>query len=202
MADTLEPSNAATTPWRILCVWLSIGTQSFGGGSAALVRHEAVDRQRWLDDSEFVRYWALCQVTPGINLLGLTVLIGRRVGGSVGVVLALLGLLLPSVAITVVITALYTHFENVPAVKAAVRGVIPATVGVGLATAAKLAVPLLDAGRREGKTSLAVACALLVGGAIAVSKLPVVLVLCAAGAIGGLFQFGRSRMLASGRDTP
>ena len=79
--------------WLFLWIWLSLGSQSFGGGTAtlALIRREVVERREWMDDSEFVRDWALCQIAPGINLLGLTILIGRRLRGFPGVVLAQLG---------------------------------------------------------------------------------------------------------------
>ncbi|HEX6632163.1 MAG TPA: chromate transporter, partial [Gemmatimonadaceae bacterium] len=70
--------------------------QSFGGGSATLylIRRAAVTRNRWLTDEEFARYWGICQIAPGINILGLVILIGWRVAGAAGIALALGGLLL------------------------------------------------------------------------------------------------------------
>lgn len=183
------------SPGTILRVWLRLGVQSFGGGAAtlALIRRAVVDEHRWLTDAEFVRAWALCQVAPGINLLGLTVLIGRRLAGGVGVALCLLGLLLPSVAITVLLTACYARFRDLPAVHAAVRGVIPATVGIGLVTAYQMAFPLLAAGRREGHGRLLLGLALLAGSGLVVAALhlPVVGVLCAAGAVGALVHWAQ-----------
>ena len=179
----------------ILRVWLSLGIQSFGGGAAtlALIRRAVVERHGWMTDAEFVRDWALCQVTPGINLLGLTVLIGRRLAGAAGIAVCLLGLLLPSVTITVLLTACYGHYRDLPAVRAALRGVIPATVGIGLVTAWGLARPLLAASRREGKGTLPLSLALLAGsGAVAAFwHPPVVWILCAAGSAGALFHWRR-----------
>ena len=180
---------------RLLCVWLSLGVQSFGGGAAtlALIRRAVVERHGWITDAEFVRDWALCQVTPGINLLGLTILIGRRLAGGAGIAVCLLGLLLPSVTITVLLTAFYGHYRGLPTVRAAVRGVIPATAGLGLLTAWSLARPLLAASRREGRRSLTVGLGLLVvsGVAVAVWRPPVVLILCAAGLAGAGFHWRR-----------
>jgi chromate transporter len=186
-------NNAESPSLRqLFWIWLSLGAQSFGGGTAtlALIRREVVERQLWMDDSEFVRDWALCQIAPGINLLGLTILIGKRMRGVPGVALALAGLLIPSTAITVVITAFYAHFRDNIEVQAALHGIIPATVGVGFLTAFKMAWPLIIDSRRQGLAPLLVAIGLLLGSAltIALFGVPVVLVLLAAGALGGLFQ--------------
>ena len=119
---------------QFLTVWLGLGIQSFGGGAAtlALIRRAVVDKYGWLTADEFTRDWALCQVSPGINLLGITILIGRRVLGIPGIVIALFGLLFPSCLITVLITAAYAKVHNLAVVRAALNGIIPATVGIGV----------------------------------------------------------------------
>ena len=179
----------------ILRVWFSLGLQSFGGGSAtlALIRRAVVEQHGWITDAEFVRDWALCRVTPGINLLALTVLVGRRLAGIPGVFICLLGLLLPSVTITILLTACYSQYKELPAMRAALRGVLPATVGLGLLTAYQMTVPLLAASRREGQGTLLIGIFLLVVGGLieAVWHLPVVWVLCAAGVTGALFHWQR-----------
>ena len=69
---------------RLLVVWLSIGLQSFGGGASTfmLIERVVVREQGWLTEAEYVRDVALAQVSPGINILGVTILIGRRLGGA------------------------------------------------------------------------------------------------------------------------
>jgi chromate transporter len=180
----------------LLRIWLSVGIQSFGGGSATLylIRRAAVTRHGWLTDEEFTRYWGICQIAPGINILGLVILIGWRVAGAVGVALALGGLLLPSAAITMALTAVYSSIKQVPVVQAALRGVVPATVGLGLLLAYSMARPLLALSRREGRTSLAVSSALLLGSmlSVALTRAPVVAVLWGAGALAALAQSRRA----------
>ena len=113
-------------------------------------------------------------------------MIGRRLGGAGGVFLSLLGLLLPSVTITVLMTAGYAHLQHRPIVQAALHGVIPATVGLGLLTAFNLARGLFDlkAAPRDFGTGLA----LLVGSGLllAIWHLPVILILCGAGMVGAV----------------
>jgi chromate transporter len=144
-------------------VWLAVGLQSFGGGMAtlALIRRGFVEERGWITEEEFTRFWAICQLAPGINLISFAILIGRRLGGAGGVAAALVGMLLPSAAITVAMTAAYASIRDSAQVKAALRAVIPTTVGLGLATAIKMAVPLVKQARRSGAATLIAALSIL-----------------------------------------
>ena len=128
--------------WLLLRVWLTLGLQSFGGGGAtlALIRREVLERRGWVTEEAFTEDWALCQLAPGINLTALTILLGRRIAGARGIVLCLLGLLLPSVLVTVVLTAFYAPVRDSVLVKAALRAIVPASVGLGLLTAFQMVV--------------------------------------------------------------
>src|SRR5262245_15892302 len=79
---------------RLFWIFTVIGAQSFGCGSATLylIRRVSVERHGWLTDEEFTRYLGICQIAPGINILGLVILIGSRVSGVSGAVLSLCGL--------------------------------------------------------------------------------------------------------------
>ncbi|MBC8103776.1 MAG: chromate transporter [Cytophagales bacterium] len=197
---TVEETEAAAPPvssLRFLGIWLLLGAQSFGGGSVvlAMIRRAAVEEYGWISETEFNRDWALIQLAPGINLIALTILIGRRVLGRKGVALALAGLILPSAFLTVLLTALYVRFSGRAEVRAALRGVLPVTVGLGLRTAWLMALPLLRGSARESQGSFVLSLFLLLGsGAAAVVwvGLPVVLLLCGAGAIAALHRLLRT----------
>lgn len=205
METQSSPQRATSTIGGILkptlrqffLVWLGLGVQSFGGGAAtlALIRTAVVDRHRWLTSDEFTRDWALCQVSPGINLVGITILIGRRVHRIPGIVLALFGLLFPSCLITVLITAGYAHVHNLPIVRRALCGIIPATVGIGLVTAYQIAAPLVMAAWKEGRVNVVFAVLVMVvcAAAVAILRPAVVVVLCGAGLSGALFQWAWER---------
>ncbi len=199
-----NPSHPGLLP--LLRDWLSIGVQSFGGGSVTryLIYQATVDRRRWVSDDEFTRYWAICQMTPGINLLALTTLIGWRLRGPLGVAVCLFGLLFPSVTVTLLVTAVYATIQGLPLVQAALKGIVPATVGLGLIMSWKLAEPILVTARREGRGSF-VAYALILALCIvlaAVTHLPVMLLLVLGGALGALYHWraegGRQKAGAQG----
>lgn len=190
------------TLWLLLWIWFLLGVQSFGGGMATLylIRRATVERYQWLTAAEFTRDWALCQAAPGINLLCMTILIGRQVAGLAGAVVALVGLLLPSVTITILMIALYADLRNLPVVQAALHGVVPATVGMGLLLTTNMARPLLAASHRESRTSLVVSVLILVGSTLAVVlwETPVILVLISAGTLSALTMW---RQAAQGKAT-
>jgi chromate transporter len=176
-----------------MLVWSRLGVQSFGGGTAtlALIRRAVVDELHWITAEEFTTYWALVLMVPGINLLGLTVLIGKQIGGTKGVAIALFGLLFPSVTITILLTALYSKVQHSHSVVSALSGVIPATVGVGLFTSLQIAFPVLKNCTKRGAKSLTIALALLLGSAAieAAAHWPVVAILLTSGALGAATQF-------------
>ncbi|MBX0326172.1 chromate transporter [Oscillochloris sp. ZM17-4] len=177
---------------ELFTAWLALGAQSWGGGSATLlmIQREVVERRGWMRAEEFTQAWAICQIAPGINLLGLTILIGWRLRRAPGAAVAILGLLLPSVSLTALLTAIYASIREQPLAEAALRGVVPATVGLGAILSWQLGCPLLRDSRREGPGSLAVSLALLIGSGAAVLLWhpPVILILLGSGALGAITE--------------
>jgi chromate transporter len=200
---SLVDNPRAPSSALLLRVWLGLGVQSFGGGATTLylIRRAVVDRYGWISDDEFTRVWAVCQVAPGINLLCLTILIGWRLRRVRGIIVALAGLLLPSVVITVLLTMLYARIQGLAMVQAALRGIVPATVGLGAVLALQLALPLLRESRREGSISFAAGVVLLaaVVAIAAVSRVSLIWLLIGGGIFGAL-TFGR--YAAPRRDEP
>src|SRR5262245_39244856 len=174
-------------------MWAVVGAQSFGGGSATLylIRRVAVERHRWITDEDFTRYWGICQIAPGINILGLVILIGWRVAGAPGALLSLAGLLLPSAAITVALTSIYSGIREAPLVRAAIAGVVPATVGLGLLLGVTMARPLLKGAERDGRASTIVAVVVLLGSTIVAAGglVRVLVILWGAGTLSAIAQW-------------
>lgn len=197
------PPLSPPASWFLLRVWLLLSLQSFGGGPTTLVllRHAVVHQHHWMTDEEFARDWAICQVCPGINLFCITILVGRHVAGIRGIFLCLLGLLVPSVSVTVLITAFYARICDLALVKAALQAVIPASVGLGLLAAVDIARAPLRESKREGAGWVWFAVLLLVGSGAALLLLhpPVVLILAGAGILSGAASRMRQKAAEEGR---
>jgi chromate transporter len=196
---SVTPASGATSipSWDLFRIWFSFGLASFGGGASTLflIRRAAVEQYGWMTEAEFTRDYAVCQLTPGINILALTILIGRRCAGARGIILALAGLLLPSVTITIMLAATYSYIQQFAAVQAAVRGIIPATVGLGAILCWRMGQPLLRQSQREGRTALFVSSLILIGSPLVAFffEPPIVLILLGAGAIGAIARLAMQR---------
>lgn len=158
--------------------WLTIGATSFGGGSATqlLIQQHFVEKLKWLTPAEFAEDWAVVQFAPGINLLAIAILIGRRVGGAAGIALSMLGMLLPAAGITIVMTALYTRVRDLPQIAGALRGITPALVGMSLAFTWRLLKPPMQSLQTRGRGPFAIGIVLILTTlAMTASGLPVLL---------------------------
>ncbi len=177
--------------WQLFRIWASIGLQSFGGGASTtfLIQRAFIEKHKWLSMEEFTHLWNLCILTPGINLIALTILIGRKLGGPWGIAISLAGLLLPSAGITCLLTVGFKTVENLPAVQAILRGVVPATGGIMLLVGFNFALPLIRRGYKEGVLFLLASSVLMIACALAVIllKLSVIVVVLGAAFLGGLF---------------
>ncbi len=182
--------------WQLFRIWASVGLQSFGGGASTtfLIQRAFIQKHKWLSMEEFMHLWNLCILTPGINLVALTVLIGKKLGGTWGIVVSLAGMLLPSAAITCLLAAIFKQIEHVAAVQAVLRGVIPATGGIMLLVGLNFALPLIRRGYKEGVLYLLVSSVLTIACALTVIllKLSVIVVILGAAFLGALFFSSRS----------
>jgi chromate transporter len=187
----MERQDPRPSTWQLFRIWAGVGLQSFGGGASTtfLIQRAFIEKHKWLSIEEFMHLWSLCLLTPGINLVALTVLIGKKLGGTRGIVASLAGMLLPSAAITCLLAALFKQIEHVAAVQAVLRGVIPATGGIMLLVGLNFALPLIRRGYKEGflyllgSSLIMITCAL----AVILLKLSVVIVVLGAVFLGALF---------------
>lgn len=185
----LQNPNPGT--WKLFRLWATIGLQSFGGGASTtfLIQRTFTEKYTWLTMEDITRFWSLCILTPGINLIALTVLIGRKLGGTWGIVASLAGLLLPSAIITCLLTALFTQIEHVAAVQAVLRGVIPATGAIMLLVGVNFALPIFRRSYKEGIFYLTGSIVVILACFLAVIllKLSVIAVILGAVLLGALF---------------
>jgi len=180
--------------WQLFRIWVGVGLQSFGGGASTtfLIQRAFIEKHKWLSMEEFAYFWNLCVLTPGINLIAVTVLIGRKLGGAWGIAVSLAGMLLPSALITCLLTVGFKSVEHIAAVQAALRGVVPATGGIMLLVGLNFALPLIRRGYKEGVFYLLVSGVFIIACTLAVIflKLSVIVVILGAAFL-GTFLFGR-----------
>lgn len=199
----MENQKPQISAWRLFLIWASIGLQSFGGGASTtlLIQRAFIEKRKWMTIEDFTEFWSLCILTPGINLIGLTILIGRKLGRGPGIFASLAGLLLPSATITCILTALFQQVEHLAAIQAALKGVIPATGAIMLVVGLNFALPIIRKSYKEGIFSLLASSIIIVLCTLAVIllKLSAIAVILAAIFLGALLFSPKTAPLQSER---
>jgi chromate transporter len=128
------PAVVSVTLASLFITFLIIGATSFGGGIIAYLRNSLVTQKAWLTDVEFMELVSISNTLPGLNATNMAILVGTRLGGVLGAILALLGMCLTSFVFMVVAGLLYGAHGNHPLVIAALKGSAAAAVGLLAAT--------------------------------------------------------------------
>jgi chromate transporter len=112
---------------------------AFGGGNSVLgeMQRQVVDVHPWMTAQEFASLFALAQAAPGPNML-VTTLVGWRVAGLAGALVATAGMCGPSSVLTFVSVGLWYRFRNAPWRATVQAGLVPVTAGLIMAGAALL----------------------------------------------------------------
>lgn len=184
-----EPRPSALQQLR---AWFVAGTQSVGGGASTLYLMRSILVGRgWLSDREFLQEWTLSRLSPGNHLTALAALLGQRIGGRRGVVLALGGLLIPSAVITIALTGGFGVIRDDAAVQSALAGVAPVTIGMMLGITAYLLRSVMNPVSLALVADIALFGAAIVAGFLIPSATIAVIV---AGALLGILFLGRDEL--------
>jgi chromate transporter len=117
---------------RLFWVFFVMGATSIGGGVVGYLRAGLVIRERWLDDKAFVELLSISQTLPGLNATNMAILVGDRLRGAPGAVLAALGMCLPGAALMTGAAFVYGSGGDSPISKAFLHGIAAGAVGLVL----------------------------------------------------------------------
>ena len=130
------------TPAALFAAFLSIALSGFGG-VLPFARRMLVDRRGWMTADDFNETLSLCQSLPGPNIVNMSIVVGSRAAGWRGSLAAFAGLVGAPVLIVIALGALYSRFGGVAQARHALLGLGAAAAGLVVATAARMAEPLL-----------------------------------------------------------
>jgi len=111
--------------WTLLITFLKIGAFTFGGGYAMipLIQTEIVDKQKYINEDDFLDLITISQTTPGVIAVNTATFVGYKVAGILGALVATIGVVVPSFIMIVIISWFYTAFRNNFWVSAAFSGI-------------------------------------------------------------------------------
>ena len=138
----VQPAPIAPNSLQLFVAFSLISVSGFGG-VLYWSRRMMVDERKWMTAEEFNEAYALCNFLPGPNIVNFSVVFGRQVGGTVGALVALLGLLGPPFLVVTLLGLLYAYYGDIPALQRVLAGVAAAAAGLTISTGLKMAGPLL-----------------------------------------------------------
>ena len=152
MNDT-PSSPADVTLGEIFLAFLLIGATSFGGGVVAYLRSSLVGKHQWIDDPTFVQMLSISQTLPGLNATNMAILVGDRLRGVPGAIVAIVGVCLPGGLIMSAVGVAYGLHGDRPAVTAMLHGIAAAAIGLILAVTVQIGLGDTHIENSDGKPS-------------------------------------------------
>lgn len=133
VAWPLAHGDAAGAPslLQLATFFVEVGALTFGGGISilAFLQQAMVGELHWLSPQEFVDGLALGQLTPGPVLM-LAAFVGYKLMGLPGAAVAAVAVFLPSFLMMLAILPVLQRFGELRWLKAAMKGIGPAVIGV------------------------------------------------------------------------
>ena len=100
--------------WQLFKSTFVLSAFTFGGGFVivSLMKKNFVEEIKWLDESEMLDITAISQSSPGPIPINASVILGYRMQGVLGSIVAVLGTSIPPIAIISIISMFYVKFRE------------------------------------------------------------------------------------------
>jgi chromate transporter len=123
--------------WDLFIAFFRVGNFAFGGAGAMLplIRTETVVKYKWVSEEELADIVAVSSSLPAPLGTKVAAMIGHRIGGWFGVLVAEVGIFLPSTLAVVLLGSLIMQFAETEALKAMLAGVRPVVIALLLQAA-------------------------------------------------------------------
>ncbi|RNC29075.1 MAG: putative chromate transport protein [Candidatus Dichloromethanomonas elyunquensis] len=116
--------------WDLFVAFFRAANLAFGGGPAIipLVQNEVVNHYHWLSISQMADGIAISSALPGPIATLLAGFVGYHVSGWFGVLVALLGTVVPTTLIVILLSNILMKHINSPSLKGMLKAVRPVVV--------------------------------------------------------------------------
>lgn len=162
---------------------LYLSTFTFGGGYVivTLMKDKFVDQLHWIDEEEMLDLIAIAQSSPGAVAVNGAIVVGYKLGGIPGVLVATLGAIIPPMVILSLVSLFYQAFRTNFFVNAMLSGM---KAGVG----AVIASVVYDMGGNVVKTKSVLSVLIMLASFVACYffHVNVVLIIVAVACIGAV----------------
>lgn len=158
----MKEKNKKKMLLKLFLSTLYLSAFTFGGGYVivTLMKKKFVDQYHWIEENEMLDLVAIAQSSPGAIAVNGAIVVGYKLSGILGALVAILGTVLPPFVILSVISVFYKAFRNNWLIGQLLEGM---QAGVG----AVIASVTLDMGIPIVKEKEAVSLIIMVGAFVA-----------------------------------
>ena len=172
--------------WKLFVSTLYLSAFTFVGGYVivTLMKQKFVDELHWIDEQEMLDMTALAQTAPGAIAVNGAILVGRRIAGISGLIVAVLATILPPIVIISIISMMYAAFAENEWVRAVLTGMQSGVAAVICDVTANLGGKVVQS--KDWLNLLLMAGAFVASAVFHVNVIVVILVAAAIGVIRAL----------------
>ena len=107
-------NNKKKVLWKIFISTLYLSAFTFGGGYVivTLMKKKFVDEYHWIEEDEMLDLVAIAQSSPGAIAVNGAIVVGFKLAGLPGTLVAILGTIIPPFVIISVISVFYEAFRD------------------------------------------------------------------------------------------
>ncbi len=100
--------------WQLFKATFVLSAFTFGGGFVivSLMKKKFVEELKWFEEEEMLDITAISQSSPGPIPINASVIIGYRMYGIIGSLVAVLGTAIPPMVVISIISVFYTQFRE------------------------------------------------------------------------------------------
>lgn len=119
----MKRETTAKDLWILFKSMFILSACTFGGGFVivSLMKKKFVEELGWLEEDEMLDITAITQSSPGPLPVNASVIIGYRMKGILGSIIAVLGTIIPPMIIISIICVFYTQFRSNPYINIALQ---------------------------------------------------------------------------------
>ena len=168
---------------QLFMTFMKIGAFTFGGGWAMIpiIEREVVDKHQWISREDFLDELAVAQSLPGILAVNIAVLVGNKLRGLRGSLVAAIGTILPSFVLILLIAIFFVQLYDNPVVISIFKGIRPAVVAL-------IVAPVLTTAKSARLNKYTFAIPIIVALSIWLCKVSPIFCIIA-GALGGYIYY-------------
>lgn len=131
---------------QLFLTTLYLSTFTFGGGYVivSLMKKKIVDEKHWIDQKEMLDLIAIAQSMPGAIAVNGAIVIGYKLVGLLGILVSLLGTILPPFLIISIISLAYSAFISNQLIHLLLEGMQIGVVMVIISVVYEMFIPLVE----------------------------------------------------------